>query len=142
MYLSLLMPICFFDGKMNIVGNTYLKILRKEKTLLLINAGALLFCGMWSLAGGYIFNSLYFIIVGMIITVALRSIIAECIIVKCLDIKLSKAMWFELILVSMFLICSAASDMKWMLVYVISYFVYLWFNRNEWLILFKKRIEE
>jgi O-antigen/teichoic acid export membrane protein len=36
-YLSVILPICVFDGKMQMLYNTYLKVLRKERGLLYIN---------------------------------------------------------------------------------------------------------
>lgn len=42
-YLSVLLPICFFESKINLIINTYLKVFRKELTLLKINLGIVVF---------------------------------------------------------------------------------------------------
>ena len=37
LFLGIMLPMCIFDGKMSLLGNTYYKLFRLEKKLLLIN---------------------------------------------------------------------------------------------------------
>lgn len=75
--LGVLMPICIFDAKMNMVFNTFLKSLRLEKELLRINILACSFSLMGCLLSVYIFHSYWMVILVMPIAVAFRSFMAE-----------------------------------------------------------------
>ena len=58
-YLALLLPLCTFDGKTQLLCTTYLKVLRKERLLLRIN---LLACGVsavLSVMGAFLWNNIY-----------------------------------------------------------------------------------
>ena len=70
---ALLLPLCVFDGRMDIVGTTYLKVLRKEGLLLRINIIALAISVFGALFGVFLFHSVEFMVL-----VAAFSIIWRC----------------------------------------------------------------
>lgn len=74
---GILLPICVFDGKMQLLYSTYLKVLRKEKILLYINGVAVCVSLGLSVIGAYLFHSLEFIAWSLLVAIAIRSIIAE-----------------------------------------------------------------
>lgn len=76
-YMVILLPICIFDGKMNMLCNTYLKVLRKEKMLLRINFISLATSFLLCSVSTYILNNIYAVIVSMVFSIAFRSVIAE-----------------------------------------------------------------
>lgn len=76
-YLGVLLPICIFDSKMNMIFNTFFKVLRKEKDLLKVNAVSFCLSGILSVVGAYIFNSYWFVIISMVVSVMFRSIVSE-----------------------------------------------------------------
>lgn len=86
-YLALLLPICIFDGKNQMINNTYFKVLREEKKLLIINLVTLLLSATLSVIGVYVVKNIYFVIISMIISVAFRSIIGEKILYKSLKVR-------------------------------------------------------
>ena len=86
-YLALLLPICIFDGKNQMINNTYFKVLREEKKLLVINLITLLLSATLSIISVYVLQDIYCVIITMIISVAFRSIISETILYKTLKIK-------------------------------------------------------
>ncbi|WP_195409549.1 hypothetical protein [Ruminococcus sp. J1101004_170508_H5] len=76
-YMVILLPVCVFDGKMNLLCNTYLKVLRKERQLLYFNLIALFVSlGLCSF-GAYILKNVFAVAISMVIAVAIRSIISE-----------------------------------------------------------------
>ena len=76
-YMVILLPICVFDGKMNLLCNTYLKVLRKEGQLLSFNLIALVVSlGLCSL-GAYVIKNVFTVAAFMVVAVAIRSIISE-----------------------------------------------------------------
>lgn len=76
-YMVVLLPVCIFDGKMSLLCNTYLKVLRKEKQLLLFNIIALFVSSGLCMFSAYILRNVFAVAISMVIAVAIRSIIAE-----------------------------------------------------------------
>lgn len=76
-YLTCLLPICIFDGKMQLLFSTYLKVLRKERILLCINMISLVFSAGLCAFGTFILESLNALVIIMVFCVALRSILAN-----------------------------------------------------------------
>jgi O-antigen/teichoic acid export membrane protein len=76
-YLGIMLPICIFDGKMSLLGNTYYKMMRLERKLLVINIVTFVLNAIFSILGALVFNSITFIVVGLVISIAFRSLISE-----------------------------------------------------------------
>ena len=76
-YMVILLPICVFDGKMNLLCNTYLKVLRKERQLLYFNLIALVTSFVLCSLGTYILKNVFAVAIFMVVAVAVRSIISE-----------------------------------------------------------------
>lgn len=105
-YLSLLLPLCIFDGKMQLLCNTYFKVYRKEKIMLRINIITMIISIILSLIGAYILHNIYFIVVSMVIAVGFRSIIAEIYLANMMSEQIISSILIELILVIVFMISS------------------------------------
>ena len=104
--LSLILPVCVFDGMMNILGTTYLKVYRKERDLLKINLLAV-FCSLiLSLTSFFCFSS-PFILVGVgVLSVAFRYIVADCVMSKRMRVKFCNFLVIELIFSCVFIYTS------------------------------------
>ena len=76
-YLAVLMPVCVYNAKMNIVSATYCKVLRKERQLLGINLAAVLLCAVLSVSGILLAGSLDAVLLAAVFCVALRSAVSE-----------------------------------------------------------------
>ena len=76
-YLGYMLPLCIFDGKMQLLGNTYYKVLRMEKQLFYFNVATLGLNILFALFFGFVLKSLIGIVVSTVISVAFRSIISE-----------------------------------------------------------------
>lgn len=85
-YMALLLPICVFDGKMNILCTTFFKVLRMEKSLLCINVAALFSCAGFSYLVALITNSIDNVILVAVFFVAARNIASECLVRKKLGL--------------------------------------------------------
>ncbi len=86
-YLGMLLPLCIFDGKNQMINNTYFKVLREEKLLLKVNVIALLISTVLSLISVFILQNIYLVIVSMLIAIAARSIIGELVLYKKMNLK-------------------------------------------------------
>lgn len=96
-YLALLLPISFFDGKMQMLATTYFKVLRKEKVMLKINLSVLFYSFMITGIGAHLLEDIWCVVVGMISAIVFRDLIAEYIIEKELGITLSVKRWLEVL---------------------------------------------
>lgn len=75
-YLIIILPICIFEGKMQVIYGTFMKVLRWEKRLLLVNFGAMLFSALLCFIGYYI-GSIKFIVFSIFISLAVRSFVLD-----------------------------------------------------------------
>ena len=90
-FFAYLLPICVFDGKMSIACTTCFKVEREEAMLLKINIFTTCFSAIGSLLGGYVFNSIWFIIGTVVVAIILRSVISESVLAGRLSVDRSLA---------------------------------------------------
>lgn len=86
-YLILLLPLCLFDGKMQIVYTSYFKNLLLQRSLLVINVFCLIVSFVISLLGAYVFKSIDLILTGVVCSIILRAILSEQILLRKYQIK-------------------------------------------------------
>ncbi len=103
-YLGILLPICTFDCKMALLCNTYFKVLRKEKKLLLINIIAACISIIMAITGAYIFNSIFMMAALLVLTIAIRSYIAELYLAKIMKNNIIMDIVKESIIVIIFML--------------------------------------
>ncbi|MGN0078921.1 MAG: hypothetical protein ACI36T_00055 [Eggerthellaceae bacterium] len=89
-YFAYLMPVVVFNGKMNMVGNTYLLVLRREGLLLGINAIAVAVSGIGALVGAFVLHSIEFMIAAAVLALMWRSVHVERMLAREFGIPNSK----------------------------------------------------
>lgn len=139
-YLGILIPICVFDGKMQLLYSTYLKVLRKEKKLLYINGLSVLISFGLSVIGAYIFQNLEFIAWGLLLAIMVRSFVAEISLLSLLKIKTNILVTFsEIFIMIVFAYLSTVLTSKdILLIYSVMYIGYLFLNHKSIALLVKK----
>ncbi len=131
-YLALLLPICVFDGKMQMLYNTYLKVRREEKLLLYINLVSVAVSAALVLIFGVGFKSLLAVIISMFLAILFRSILAEYILSKRLNIKVGAMIWEELVLVILFMAVSwLLPNLSAFIIVLVAFFIYVIINRSK-----------
>ena len=139
-YFGLLLPICVFDSRMNLLCITYLKVLRKESLLFIINVFTVLGSGILSAAGIYLCKNIEVTIMLVVIAVVLRSIMSEVILAKYMESKsVMKSLIIALTITAVFCVTqvcgnSAVSLLLTMAVYAFS----LIFDRKSFAEIAKK----
>ncbi len=76
-YMAILLPMCIFDGKMNLVCATYFKVLRKERFLLGVNLFSMALSIAMCIIGAYCFHSIDSIILFMVCAIGVRYFVSE-----------------------------------------------------------------
>lgn len=131
-YMAILFPIFIYEGKMALLINTYMKALRKEKLMLLINSLSLFISLILTLISTWILKHLDLAILTIIIVLAFRSVIAELFLGKHLKIKIYKLIILELILTIIFTLSSWNIDsVVASVIYACSYLIYLFIQRKS-----------
>jgi len=102
-YMALLFPIIIYEGKMALLINTYLKVLRKENTLLHINIILLLFSTIITFFTTFIIKNLDLAMLSILIIVAIRNVYSELLLSGMLKLSMMKDIFYELILTVVFI---------------------------------------
>ncbi|MGG7201268.1 oligosaccharide flippase family protein [Clostridium butyricum] len=130
-YLSVILPICVFDGKMQMIYNTYLKVLRKERILLYINVLSCILSLLLCIALSLIYNVVIMAVLAMVIAIAIRSIISSIYLSKVMKIELEDNLIFELLLTATFIFYNVVLEC-WaaFIIYAITFGFVLYIKRN------------
>ena len=86
-YLALVLPICYFDSRMDLIGNTFFKVLNKQVLLLRINILTILISGTLGMISAYIFNNMNLVVIALVIAIMFRSVLSDLLLSN--DIKLN-----------------------------------------------------
>lgn len=130
-YLAILLPLCLFDGKMQILFNTYMKILRKEKLLLVFNVISLVIVLLLSVIGA-LMNNLNFVIFSMSTAVAIRSIIVEIYLSRLFSLSGVKKILYNLFLSLLFCYVMIVFDpLAGFFIFLFFYSLYLFLMKKE-----------
>lgn len=129
---AFLIPICAFDGKMDIFCSTYFKVARKEKTLLHINLASVAIGAVGSAIGAFVLNSVDFILLWMVFTIILRSFVSERIASDMLGLPDTALSTQEVAITALFIaFARTLPDMATIPLYLLIYFLYLFLNRQR-----------
>ena len=131
-YMAILFPIVIYEGKMSLLINTYLKTLRKEKTILFINVITVSMSALFTLVTTVLLRNLDFAIISIVILLALRSVISEMILSKTINISVLKDILIELGMTSIFIFTAWKLDsFITVLIYGLFYGIYLFIKRTD-----------
>ena len=106
MYMAILFPICIYESKVSLLIYTFLKVLRKEKIMMIVNLFMLILSFILSYITVYIFNSLLLTIYLILILLFLRCILLEVILGLILSVSAKKMIFVELLFTVLFLFSS------------------------------------
>ena len=125
LYLGILLPIIIFSSKISLLTNNYLKALRKEKTMLIINlisVGAAICMFTFS---AYVTNSLKILLFFIVVAIMFCSILSESVVMKELNIFNIREFINEIVMALIFMFTTMMkSQIKGMLVYGLSIIVF------------------
>ena len=131
-YMALLFPVCIFESKVSMLTNTYLKTVRKEKWILYVNLVSFLLSIAFTIITVFVMRNLTVAIVAIVILLAFKSILAEYMLSKVININILKDTLYELVLVVGFMIFSWAIH-SWIstVLYALLYILYLFLKKED-----------
>lgn len=131
-YMALLFPICIFECKMALLINTYLKTLRKEKWILIVNISALFLSLVSTGIIIFVIGNLALAIASIVILLAFRCILAETMLSRYMNLDIFKDSTLEVIMVIIFITFSwTVGGIACTLIYLVCYIIYLVIKRND-----------
>ena len=131
-YMGMLFPIMVFEGKMSLLINTYLKALRMEKRILVVNVISLAVSALLTLITTVIIKDLDLVIISIVGLLAFRSIIAEVVLSKKLAIPVYKDIILEIIMSIIFISTAWLINTPMVMVfYGLAYLIYLCVKRSD-----------
>ncbi len=86
-YLSFMLPICIFEGKFQILFNTMYKVLKKQKTIFVINCASLFVSIVLTFFSLYVFDSISLSICSLVFIIIVRAIASEIVLNRILNIN-------------------------------------------------------
>lgn len=131
-YMAILFPMCVFESKMSLLINTFMKTLRKEKILLIINTGIVSASFIVAIVVCNIIHSLDLAIMFIVILLSARCFASEIVLQRYIGINIRKDIIFELILTIVFIVSSwFVGGVFGVIIYVITYIVYVMLKKND-----------
>lgn len=135
-YLGILIGICIFDGRMQLISSTFLKVFRMENTLLAINLLCVFLSSVLSVAGVFLFDNFDVVLWGMVASIMLREIVAEIILGDRLHRDRGESLRgcvASVLMVISFGTCSIALPLRWQFAaLLLILLMYLILNRNAY----------
>lgn len=131
-YMALIFPMVIYEGKVSLLTNTYLNTLRKEKVILKVNIVTVLISLVATLILTFYFENLFLTMLSIVFLLAIRSILAELVLSKIIEINVKIDIILEAVLSIIFILTSWFID-SWIgvLLYLVSYFVYIIIKKKE-----------
>lgn len=133
-YIALLFPICIYESKMTMLVNTYLKSIRNEKWILIVNLMAMFLSFITSMITIFLLDNLILTLISLVFVLAFRCIFAELLLAKWIQIHVRKDIILELLL------CVAFMMSGWFIqsllstfIYAVCYLLYFYIKRNDML---------
>lgn len=131
-YMALLFPMCVFESKMSMLIETYMKTLRKEKWLLLVNVTTVSLSVVITLITTYWLHNLDLAVASIVFLLAFRCVFAELLLSTVLDVNVKTDIVLELALTIIFVGASwFVGGIAGLAIYAAAYLVYLFIKRND-----------
>lgn len=131
-YSILLLPICIYECKYSLLINTNLKNLNKEKVIGAINAVSVIVSFITALVGITLLKNMEIAIIGIIISLGIRSIIGEKIIYEIFSIDVTKDVVSEFLLSIIFILTNYyCSSWYYNFIFVAGVILFLALEKNE-----------
>lgn len=131
-YMAFLFPMCIFESKTLMLINTYLKTLRKEKMLLIINLSTVVLSLGLAYINVFLLNNLNLSVLSITLLLVFRAITAEIYLSKVLEIRVKKDIFLEVFMTLVFIIGTWYLELRnALIVYFIAYILYLAFKKED-----------
>ena len=131
-YMAILLPMCLYESKTSLLTTTYMKALRMEKTMLLINVVCVSLSFLSAFLISKMLHQLNYMILLILVIVMFRYIVSEIILKRQIKIDIYKDMLLEILLTFIFIFTAwTISGINGLILYLITYLIYLSFKYKD-----------
>ncbi len=131
-YMALMFPLCIFESKTAMLVTTYLKTMRKEKTILLINAVTVGLSVISTAVTVFLLKNLTLAVLSIVVLQAFRCVFGELLLSKDLGVAVKKDIVLEISMAAVFIVSSwFIRSFLCTAVYAAAYAVYLFIKRRD-----------
>ncbi|NLE62527.1 MAG: hypothetical protein GX612_01630 [Bacteroidales bacterium] len=128
LYMAILLPVCIYSSKMSMLIQTYMKVLRLEKKMMIANISGLLSTCILVVVTVFWLKSITLAIFSILACQIIRTVSGELLLAQYIAIKPHKDIMIELILTILFIIANwQIGGWGGMLIYASGYSFYLFF---------------
>lgn len=128
-YLAVMLPVCFFDCKTQLLTNTYLKSMRKETALMWINVSFLAGSIVLMTIVAFVSSSITASVVAMVVAITARSVFAEIYLGQFMNVGSLKVLVSEIGLAVMFVVAAYVLASPLLVMAAVAFFYLL--NRSS-----------
>jgi len=130
-FMILIFPLVIFESRTQLLSYTFLKVMRKENIMLVVNALVLMLGILLTFISVYVLNSLYLTILNITILLSIRSIILDIFLCRMFNMKLQKEWFFELLFSTSFILLYWSLDDSYaFLIFLLFYIGYLFYEKK------------
>ena len=138
-FFSYVLPICLFEGKMDILGTTYLKVLRREDDLLKINLFTMVVSAILSFVGVLCFQSIELVLLSVVFVLGARELFVERYISRLFNSGPSSMSYIALFLSCCFIgVFNGLDSLSALFIYALLLALYLFAYRSIAFDMFRK----
>ena len=131
-YMSILFPLCIYEGRMSLLNNTYLKTTSDVKQILRINLSSVGMSVRLTALSVYALQSLELSVLSILLAIMFRCLYADFAVAKKISLEVVKPTIMELLLMASFIILSWFVNSWFSTIgYCICLLVYFALNRNR-----------
>jgi len=131
-YMAILFPICLFDGKMQMLYNTYFKVLRREKALMNINILSVICSAFFCIITTEQIRNKYAVAFAMLLAIFFRSVLSSVYLARTMQVKYERNIVVESILSFIFISSNIyLGETSTFFVNFVGITVYCFFNRKK-----------
>lgn len=107
-YFVFLLPMCVYEAKSSMLYTTFMKVLRKERVLMVTNVICLLCSCLGSIISIYVFDSVTMLVIGLVTSVVLKSYMLHIYLCKQMKLPICMNISFTELLITLVVVISLA----------------------------------
>lgn len=131
-YMAILFPVCIFEGKTSLLLTTYLKLIRREKKILLINILTVVVSVILTGISVFVFENLTLTVIAIVVILGARCVFAELYLGNCLCLNMWKSIVMEVSISICFMYSSwIIGGRQGVICYLCSFIIIIMFNIRQ-----------
>lgn len=131
-YMGILFPIFVFESKTSLLTNTFLKTLRKEKDILIVNLVSIVLSLILSIINIALLNNFLLAVVSILVLIGFRSVYSEIVLSKYIDIHILKDIILEFSMIIIFVVINFFIKSSYAVVIYLSFYIlYISIKKKE-----------